>query len=92
MSETTPRAFDGYEYRVSTGDGKVFQPCHAMPSFSGRGVVMVVPTVKGKGGAIAGDLGDPRITSVERIGIHKQAWVDALESSSPSPFGRRQTS
>lgn len=74
----TPRPFDGYEYRVSTSDGNVLEPCHAMSSFSGHSVVMVVPSVDGNGGAIAGDLRDHRITSVERIGVHNQAWVDAL--------------
>jgi hypothetical protein len=72
----TPRPFDGYTYRVKRADGRTFEPCHAMPSFSGNGVIMVVPTVNGEGGGIAGDLRDPSLRHVERIGIHKQSWVD----------------
>jgi hypothetical protein len=77
-----PKPFDGYEYRVvrQGPDGPlIFEGCHAMPSGSGKGVIMVVPTVNGEGGALAGDLRDPRILSVERTGIHKQGWVDHHE-------------
>lgn len=74
--ERTPRPFDGIEYRVTLTDGCVFEPCHAMPSFSGKGVTMVVPSVNGQGGAIAGDLRDGRIKSVERVGVHNEAWVN----------------
>jgi hypothetical protein len=71
-----PTPFDGYIYRVTRRDGSTFEPCHAMRSFSGKGVVMVVPARDGEDGAIAGDLRDPKIARVERIGVHNQAWVD----------------
>jgi hypothetical protein len=70
-----PRAFDGYEYRVTRRDGRVFEGCHAMPSFSGKSVVMVVPAVNGEGGALAGDIRDRAVVSVERTGIHKESWL-----------------
>lgn len=72
-----PRPFDGYTYRVTHADGQVFEPCHTMPSFSGKSTIMVVPAVNGQGGALAGDLRDPRIANVERIGVHNERWGKA---------------
>ena len=76
-----PQPFDGYEYRVvfrgRDDVERVYEGCHAMPTFSGHGVILVVPAVNGEGGGIAGDTRDPRVVSVERTGIHKQSWVDA---------------
>lgn len=70
-----PRPFDGYEYRVTRRGGHVYEGCHAMSLFSGKGVIMVIPAVNGEGGALAGDLRDPHIESVERTGVHNEAWV-----------------
>lgn len=70
-----PRPFDGYNYRVTRTDGEVFENCHALPSFSGKGVIMVQPAVDGEGGQVVGDLRDRRIVSAERTGVHKASWV-----------------
>lgn len=73
--DPAPQPFDGYTYRVTLKSGRVVQGCHAMPSFSGRGVVMVVPTVNGRGGELVGDTRMPDIVSVERAGVHNENWV-----------------